>query len=359
MIAVARVTSKTVSVSPQARWSAVVARDNGADGRFVFAVTTTGVFCRPSCPARRPRPENVRFFATPQGAAEAGFRACRRCRPQLVGNPHAAWIARVCRRIEQANGRGVRLGDLGEAAGVSPDHLQRAFKRALGLSPREYAEAVRTQRLRKELRGGKTVTDATYEAGFGSMSRVYERSPARLGMSPATYGRGGRGMRIEYSIAPSALGRVLVATTERGICAVYLGDDDGSLERDLRAEYPAAEVRAASRGLDERVKEVLRAIEGDAQSTAFPLDVQATAFQWRVWRALQAIPSGETRSYGDIAKAIGAPRAARAVARACATNRVGVVIPCHRVVGSDGSLSGYRWGKGRKKKLLEREGGRT
>jgi AraC family transcriptional regulator of adaptative response/methylated-DNA-[protein]-cysteine methyltransferase len=202
------------------------------------------------------------------------------------------------------------------------------------------------------------VTEATYEAGFGSTSRVYEKAGPRLGMSPAAYGRGGRGMRITYALADSSLGRVLVAATERGVCAVYLGDHDAALERDLRAEYPEAELRAAGSGFDRRVKDVLRVIEGDAPRAALPLDVKATAFQWRVWQALQAIPAGETRTYGEVAEAIGEPKAARAVARACATNRVGVVIPCHRVVAADGSVSGYRWGKGRKKALLEREGAR-
>jgi AraC family transcriptional regulator of adaptative response/methylated-DNA-[protein]-cysteine methyltransferase len=337
------------------RWPAVLKRDATRDGSFVFAVTTTGIYCRPSCPARRPRPENVRFFEQPEDAEGAGFRACRRCHPASTHDPKSAWIARVCRLIEARAGERVRLADLSDAAGVSAFHLQRMFKRALGVSPRQYAESLKARALKASLKGGSPVTEATYEAGYGSGSRVYEKSDRQLGMTPATYGRGGKGMRIAYGLAESTLGRVLIAATERGISAVYLGDDDLALEAALHEEYPAAETRRYEAGLGPWLSEVLKVVEGGKAAADLPFDVQATAFQWRVWQALRDIPRGETRSYGDVARALGEPTAARAVARACATNRVSVVIPCHRVVASDGSTSGYRWGVERKKALLERE----
>jgi AraC family transcriptional regulator, regulatory protein of adaptative response / methylated-DNA-[protein]-cysteine methyltransferase len=338
------------------RWPAVLKRDATRDGSFVFAVITTGIYCRPSCPARRPRPENVRFFSLPKEAEAAGFRACRRCRPAAARDPKSAWIERVCRLIEERAGERVRLADLSDAAGVSSFHLQRMFKRALGVSPRQYAESLKAKALKTRLKGGSPVAEATYEAGYGSSSRVYEKSDRQLGMTPATYGRGGRGMRIAYGLAQSSLGRVLIAATERGLSAVYLGDDDEALEAALHEEYPAAETRRYDSALGPWLASVLKIVEGEKPAGDLPLDVQATAFQWRVWEALREIPSGETRSYGDVARAIGEPTAARAVARACATNRVSVVIPCHRVVSSDGSTSGYRWGVARKQALLKREG---
>ncbi len=225
------------------RWPAVLKRDATRDGSFVFAVTTTGIYCRPSCPARRPRPENVRFFGQPKEAEAAGFRACRRCRPGTLHDPRSAWIARVCRLIEERAGERIRLADLSDAAGVSSFHLQRMFKRALGVSPRQYAESLKARALKARLKGGSPVAEATYEAGYGSSSRVYEKAGRQLGMTPATYGRGGKGMRIAYGLAQSSLGRVLVAATERGISAVYLGDDDKALEKALHEEYPAAETR--------------------------------------------------------------------------------------------------------------------
>ncbi len=337
------------------RWPAVMARDKIRDGSFVFAVTTTGIYCRPSCPARRPRPENVRFFEQPQEAEAAGFRACRRCHPASAKDPRAAWIARVCRLIEERRGERISLARLSDAAGVSSFHLQRLFKRALGVSPRQYAEALRASALKARLKGGSPVAEATYEAGYGSSSRVYEKADRQLGMTPATYGRGGKGMRIAYGLAQSSLGRVLIAATERGISAVYLGDDDRALEAALHEEYPAAETRRYDAALGPWLASVLKVVEGERPLADLPLDVQATAFQWRVWQALREIPKGETRSYREVAAAIGEPSAARAVARACATNRVSVVIPCHRVVASDGSTSGYRWGVERKKALLNRE----
>jgi AraC family transcriptional regulator of adaptative response/methylated-DNA-[protein]-cysteine methyltransferase len=340
------------------RWISVLSRDRTRDGAFVFAVTTTGIYCRPSCPARRPRPENVRFFDRPKDAEKAGFRACRRCRPDASRDPRAAWIERVCRRIEEGRGERISLAELSDAAGVSPYHLQRTFKAVVGVTPRQFAESLRASSLRAQLKGGRAVTEATYEAGYGSMSRVYEQADVRLGMTPGTYGRGGKGMRIAYALARSSLGRVLVAATERGVSAIYLGDDDRTLEAALREEYPAAEVRRDDPAIGPWLEAVLRAVEGDPPAADLPLDVQATAFQWRVFQALREIPRGKTRTYAEIARAIGEPRATRAVARACATNRIGVVIPCHRVIASDGSLSGYRWGALRKAKLLERENAR-
>lgn len=342
-------------VEDDSRWPAVLRRDATRDGSFVFAVTTTGIYCRPSCPARRPRPGNVRFFEQPREAEAAGFRACRRCRPASARDPRSAWIARVCRLIEERAGERVRLADLSAAAGVSSYHLQRMFKRTLGVSPRQYAEALKASALKARLKGGSPVAEATYEAGYGSSSRVYEKADRQLGMTPATYGRGGKGMRIAYGCAQSSLGRVLIAATDRGISAVYLGDDDRALEKALHEEYPAAETRRYDAALGPWLASVLKVVEGEKPHADLPLDVLATAFQWRVWQALREIPLGETRSYSEVARAIGEPKAARAVARACATNRVSVVIPCHRVVASDGSTSGYRWGVERKKELLKRE----
>jgi AraC family transcriptional regulator of adaptative response/methylated-DNA-[protein]-cysteine methyltransferase len=300
----------------------------------------------------------VRFFGLPAEAEAAGFRACRRCRPASARDPKSAWIERVCRMIEERAGERVRLVDLSDAAGVSPYHLQRTFKSVLGVSPRQYAESLKAKTLKARLKGGSPVAEATYEAGYGSSSRVYEKADRHLGMTPAVYGRGGKGMRIAYGLGQSSLGRVLVAATERGLSAVYLGDDDGALEKALHEEYPAAETRRYDAGLGPWLDSVLKIVEGEKPAGDLPLDVLATAFQWRVWQALREIPRGETRSYAEVAAAIGEPTAARAVARACATNRVSVVIPCHRVVATGGSTSGYRWGVERKKALLKRESAR-
>jgi len=337
------------------RWQAVLDRDRRQDGTFVFAVRTTGVYCRPSCPARRPRPENVRFFDATEEARRAGFRACRRCHPDDAGDPRPAWVRRVCRHIEQNVADGVRptLERLSTIAGVGPHHLQRTFKALLGLSPRQYAESLRRDRFRRELREGSPVADAAYEAGYGSSGRAYET--AGLGMTPATYRRGGEGTSLLYAFTDSTLGRLMVAATERGVSMVALGDDDRRLLRDLQAEYPAALLRRDDERLLPWVKKVLARIEDPASRVELPLDLRATAFQRRVWEALRAIPSGETRSYAEVARSLGRPRAARAVARACATNPAAIVIPCHRVVGSDGRAGGYRWGRERKRALLQRE----
>lgn len=337
-----------------ARWRAVLARDARRDGSFVFAVLSTGVYCRPSCPARRPRPDRVLFFALPEAAEHAGFRSCRRCRPRAAAfDPRVAWVRRICRTIEDRPE--ATLADLGAAAGVSPHHLQRTFKLLMGITPHQYKDARRLGSLKAQLKGGRAVAEATYEAGYGSSSRVYERARSQLGMTPATYGRGGRGMKIEYTIVDSPLGRVLVAATGRGVSAVYLGDDDRTLEAALHEEYKAAEIRRDDGSLRQWVQAIVGHLEGRAPHPDLPMDVTATAFQWRVWQELRKIPLGQTRSYGEVARAIGRPTATRAVARACAQNRLSVVVPCHRVVGADGQLTGYRWGIERKEKLLARE----
>jgi AraC family transcriptional regulator of adaptative response/methylated-DNA-[protein]-cysteine methyltransferase len=349
----------TTNDADNAAWRAVLERDAGADGRFVYAVRSTGVYCRPSCPSRRPRREGVTFFTTPDEAEGAGFRACRRCRPRNAGTVGPARaVEQACAWIEEHLDEPVTLDALAAETGLSPWHLQRTFKRLTGVTPKEYARARRLDRLKTRLQEGDSVTNATYEAGFGSGSRVYERSDAHLGMTPATYKKGGLGMRIRYAVAPSPLGLLLVGVTERGVCAITLGDDDGALTEALRREYPEAEIERAEPGegdLGERIAAVVHHLEGTEPRLILPLDVQATAFQWRVWKALQEIPYGETRSYGEVAKALGEPRAARAVAQACANNRVALAIPCHRVVRGDGDTSGYRWGAERKRLILEGE----
>jgi len=315
------------------------------------------VYCRPSCPARRPHRRNVLFLSGPDAAEAAGFRSCRRCRPRDLAARvlEAAWIRRMCRHIDDGLDRPLRLKELAQKAGMSPDHLARRFKRATGVSPRQYAEARRLSSLKEHLRRGDPVSEAIYEAGYGSSSRVYEKAPAQLGMTPAIYRRGGRGLRLDYTIVDSPLGRLLVAATERGVSAVCLGSSDAALEEALRAEYPSAEVKRDERRLRAWVATLVQKIEGREPQAELPLDIQATAFQWRVWRELSAIPRGRTRTYGEVARRIGHPRAVRAVARACATNPVAIAIPCHRVVPKAGGAGGYRWGAEKKQALLERE----
>ena len=339
----------------EVRWEAVATRDASRDGTFVFGVRTTGVYCRPSCPARRPRRPHVAFYATPDAAEAAGFRACRRCHPRAAAAPRAAWARRICRMIESSPERPPSLARLSAAAGVGPYHLQRAFKRAVGLSPKQYAEALRLGRLRRALRRGAAVEDAALEAGYGSPSRAHARASRAFGMTPGAYRRGGAGMDLAYTIVDSPLGRLLVAATPRGVSAVYMADDDARLERELREEYPKARVRRDDGALAARVRPILAHLGGGRRGVDLPLDVEATAFQWRVWQELSRIPRGETRTYGEVARAIGRATATRAVARACATNPVSIVVPCHRVVGADGRLTGYRWGVERKRKLLETE----
>lgn len=351
----------TESSSDAAAWRAVATRDLSADGRLFYGVTSTGVYCRPSCPSRRPRRENVRFFASASDAEREGFRACRRCRPNERTRA-AESVARakeiLDRHVERGAEGGVPLGELAAAVEMSPFHLQRVFEAQLGLSPARYLRARRAERFKSQLRRGGTVSRATYDAGFGSSSRAYEVADSQLGMTPATYRHGGEGAKIRYRVVRSSLGKVLVAATTRGVCAVKLGDDADTLERELAEEYPRASLvrdRGTAGEFGAWVDAIVRYVDRDGDSPSVPMDVKATAFQWKVWRALQAIPRGETRSYTEVAEAIGRPGAVRAVASACASNRVALVIPCHRVIRSDGALSGYRWGPERKRKLLERE----
>jgi AraC family transcriptional regulator of adaptative response/methylated-DNA-[protein]-cysteine methyltransferase len=353
-----------------ARWHSVQTRDKRADGNFVYAVRSTGIYCKPSCPSRRPRREQVNFFLLPAAAEQKGFRACKRCKPQLTHaqDPRTEAVARVCREIDrQVQNAGGLAGDssrsdfhltlpaLGQVAGLGSHQLERAFRSVMGISPRQYADARRMQWLKSKLKKGDDVTTALYEAGFGSSSRLYERAPSHLGMTPATYRQGGAGMEIRYTIANSPLGRLLVGATARGISAIYLGQDDAPLEAELRQEYPRAEIRRDRNGMQEWVGQILEHLRGHQPNLDLPTDVQTTAFQRRVWQELRKIPYGWTRTYSQVARAIGQPTAVRAVARACATNPVSVVVPCHRVVREDGNLAGYRWGVGRKRELLEHE----
>ena len=348
--------SRGGQLSDDQRWNAVVARDRAQDGEFVFAVASTGVYCRPSCPARRPRRENVTFFMRPDQAEIAGFRACLRCRPQSSsGNPQSDLAKEICRYIEQHLDEPITLERLGKEFRQSPFHLQRSFKATVGITPREYADSCRMRLLRRNLQAGDNVTRAMYEAGYGSSSRLYEKTASQLGMTPDKYRRGAIATTIRYTIADSPLGRMLIAATERGVCSIQFARSDSELIEGLKREFPFAVRKPDQTGLQAWVAALLSKMTGRELNAALPLDIRATAFQRRVWTYLQSIPFGATRSYGDVAKAIGQPSASRAVARACATNPVAVAIPCHRVVREDGSISGYRWGVGRKKALLEME----
>jgi AraC family transcriptional regulator, regulatory protein of adaptative response / methylated-DNA-[protein]-cysteine methyltransferase len=352
----------TYAMSPipradESQWDAVMRRDSRADGAFVYAVHTTRVYCRPSCPSRRPRRDSVSFFAGPDAAEVAGFRECRRCHPR-AGVPAPAGldqVRRACAWIQKHAEEPITLAMIASAVETSPFHLQRIFTRFVGISPRAYQEAVRAGRFRKGLRHGTDVSGAVYDAGYGSISRVYERRPTGRGMTPAVYRRGGKGMAMTYTIVDSPVGRLMVAGTQKGVCAVKLGDRDDRLEDDLRREYPEATIEKDQSKMGGWVAKLLRHLDGSRPHLDLPIDVQATAFQWKVWRHLQEIPYGETRAYSDVARAIGKPDSVRAVARACATNPVCLVVPCHRVVGKNGSLTGYRWGVGCKKQLLDRE----
>jgi AraC family transcriptional regulator of adaptative response/methylated-DNA-[protein]-cysteine methyltransferase len=345
------------TLDPKDQWRIVLARDRRYDGDFVYAVRSTGIYCRPSCPSRRPRRTVVRFFPIPEAAEAAGFRACRRCHPSRLQphDPAVALVRELCRAIDAQPDGPADLTALGRRAGRSPHQVLRAFRRVLGVSPRQYRDARRVSRLKSSLKEMPHVSPAIYEAGFGSSSRVYERAAGALGMTPATYARGGRGAAIRYSVVPSHLGTLLVAATERGICKIGLGDSAAALERDLRREFPAAHIARDAGGMDAWVQAILAHLAGTEPHLDLPLDIRATAFQQKVWAALRKIPYGSTRSYQAVARSIGSPTATRAVARACATNPVALVIPCHRVVREDGDLGGYRWGTERKKVLLERE----
>ena len=338
-------------------WQAVMAKDARFDGQFVFAVSSTGVYCRPSCPSRRAHRERVKFFELPAAAEQAGFRACLRCQPQRVRiiDPQIELVQRVCRLLNSNESESLKLPELASQAGVSPFHLQRTFKRVMGISPRQYLAARKIDNFKTHVRKGESVTTSLYESGFNSSSRLYEHAAEELGMTPATYSRGGRGVNISYTITASPMGRLLVAVTERGVCAVRMADNDAELEKDLRAEFPNAELKRDDSALRESVQKILNHLERNESRLDLPLDIKATAFQRQVWEHLRAIPYGQTVSYGDVAKALGKPGAVRAVGRACATNPVALVIPCHRVEREDKTLGGYRWGLDRKKKLLEHE----
>jgi len=344
------------STVDEQRWNAVLARDTTRDGEFVFAVSTTGVYCRPSCAARRPRRENVEFFARPELAEQAGYRACLRCRPKaLSGNGPSDGVKAICRFIEQHIDEPITLARLGKEFRQSPFHLQRRFKAVLGITPREYADSCRLRLLKRGLQAGDSVTRAMYDAGYGSSSRLYERTASQLGMTPDKYRRGAIAATIRYTCADSPMGRMLIAATERGICAIQFARTDEELLEGLKHEFPFATRKLDDGGLRQWVVSLLQHMQGKDLDSALPLDIRATAFQRRVWTYLQSIPFGDTRSYSQVAKAIGQPTASRAVARACATNPVAVAIPCHRVVREDGTMGGYRWGIERKKTLLEIE----
>ena len=338
------------------RWTAVVARDASADGTFVYSVRTTGVYCRPSCPARPARPENVRFHATCADAVAAGFRPCKRCTPDQPSllERQAAMVTQACRQIE-ASEAPPSLEALAEAAGMSPFHFHRVFRALTGLTPRGYAIAHRDRRVRRELERSNTVTQAIYESGYNSNGRFYAKSDAVLGMTPTVYRAGGATAEIRFAIGECSLGAILVARSDRGVCAILLGDDPEALARDLQERFPRAELIGGDAEFEELVARVVGFVEAPGLGLDLPLDVRGTAFQQRVWQALREIPVGRTVTYSEIAGRIGAPGAVRAVAGACAANALAVAIPCHRVVRTDGSLSGYRWGVERKRALLERE----
>jgi AraC family transcriptional regulator of adaptative response/methylated-DNA-[protein]-cysteine methyltransferase len=340
------------------RWAAVLARDAGQDGRFVYSVSSTGVYCRPSCPSRRARPENVAFHADCAAAEAAGFRACKRCRPRQasVAEVRAASMARICRLIEAAP-EPPRLAALARAAGMSPFHFQRVFKATVGVSPRVYALAHRTQRVRGELRRAGSVTQAIVDAGFNSGGRFYATSNAVLGMTPRAFRAGGANTAIHFAVGDCSLGAVLVAQSDKGICAILLGEDPEALLRELQDRFPRAELLGGDAGFERCVAAVVKFVDAPATALQLPLDVRGTVFQQRVWQALRNIPAGARVSYAEVARRIGAPHSARAVAQACAANTLAVAVPCHRVVRTDGTLSGYRWGIERKRALLERERG--
>jgi AraC family transcriptional regulator of adaptative response/methylated-DNA-[protein]-cysteine methyltransferase len=350
-------TTPTPITQADAYWRACQERDVRFDGRFVFAVRTTGIYCRPSCPARKPKRENVTFFAAPELARQAGFRACKRCRPERIGalDPAVERVLAVCHYIRSAPAEPLTLARLSKRFLLSPAHLQRVFKQHVGISPLEYVEACRLDQLKRALRNGASVSDAIYDAGFGSPSRVYERAGRALGMTPRRYARRALDERIDFTIVPSALGEVLVAATGRGICAVKLGDDAAALEAELREEFSAAEITRREGVRADWVRGVVALAAGQPSNAELPLDVRGTAFQQMVWKALRKIPAGKTRSYGEIARRIGRPSAVRAVAQACGANPTALVVPCHRAIQSDGGLGGYHWGLARKRKLLAAE----
>ncbi len=349
----------TQSILNDARWNAILHRDRQADGQFVYSVRSTGIFCRPGCSSRTPRPENVRFHANPDEAIRAGFRPCQRCKPEQSSAPSAEVVSSVCRAIESAVTAGdpaPQLETLADKAGLSRFHLHRLFRAATGLTPRQYANACRAKQMLKQVKESATVTESIYETGFNSSSRFYHAAANTLGMTPSEFRKGAQNTAITYAIGPSSLGMLLVARSTRGICAILMGDSEETLRNNLQQRFPQATLVPADADFAETLEKIVTLTE-QPRSTHInlPLDIRGTAFQQRVWQALQEIPAGETASYADIAQRIGNPRSVRAVAQACASNALAVAIPCHRVVKSDGALSGYRWGVERKKELLRRE----
>jgi AraC family transcriptional regulator, regulatory protein of adaptative response / methylated-DNA-[protein]-cysteine methyltransferase len=339
------------------RWLSVQARDSSSDGAFVYAVRTTGVYCRPSCASRGAKPQNVAFYAGPADAERAGFRACLRCNPngQSLAKANATMVTEACRLIEEAE-EPLKLDALAASVGMSPFYFHRQFKAITGLTPRAYGAAHRAKKVRAELTDtGVRITDAIYDAGFSSNSRFYERSDAVLGMTPTTFRNGGTNMDIRFAVGQCSLGAILVARTEKGICAITLGDDPDALVRELQDRFPKAHLVGRDREFEQQIARVVGFVEAPGIGLDLPLDVRGTAFQQRVWQALRDIPAGQTASYAEVAARIGEPKAARAVALACAANAIAVAIPCHRVVRTDGSLSGYRWGVERKRALLVKE----
>jgi AraC family transcriptional regulator of adaptative response/methylated-DNA-[protein]-cysteine methyltransferase len=339
-----------------ARWASVVARDREADGQFFFSVKTTGVYCRPSCAARLANRRNVAFHLTTADAEAAGFRPCKRCRPTegSLAERYAETVAQACRTIEAAE-TPPNLAELAQGAGLSPHHFHRVFKAVAGVTPKAYADAHRGQRVREELARSGTVTEAIYDAGFNSGGRFYEQSAQVLGMTPTRFRKGGERTTIRFAIGECSLGAILVAPTDKGVCAILLGDDPEALVRDLQDRFDRAELIGGDAGFEDLVAKVVGLVERPGQGADLPLDVRGTAFQQKVWQALRDIKSGDTASYSDVAIAIGAPKAVRAVAQACAANNLAIAIPCHRVVRNDGALSGYAWGVERKRALLDRE----
>lgn len=356
--AMAKLKDHPVFADDADRWEAVQRRDRSADGKFFYSVLTTGVYCRPSCPARLPRWENVRFHATRTDAERAGFRPCKRCRPDAEGlaEQHAAAVAKACRLIETAEDM-PSLGDLAHEAGMSRFHFHRIFKAATGVTPKAYAVARRVARVREELPRSLTVTEAIYGAGYNSSARFYAGSTAVLGMSPSDFRTGGKNAAIRFAVGQCSLGAILVAATAKGVCAISLGDDPAALLRDLEDRFPKAQLIGGDKSFEQLVAKIVGFVEAPALGLDLPLDVRGTAFQQRVWQALREIPAGSTASYSEIARRIRRPKAVRAVAAACAANAIAVAIPCHRVVRHDGALAGYRWGIERKRRLLAREAG--
>ena len=341
--------------SDTGKWRAVVERDETKDGLFVFGVRSTGIYCKPSCPARHRNLRQVVFFSQPDEAENSGFRACKRCRPrEIESSNRAELVQKTCRYIEANLDEKLTLESLSRQAGLSLFHFQRTFKKVLGISPRQYVEARRLEKVKHSLTNGETVTNSLYDAGFTSKGRLYEKS-TQLGVSPGLFRRGGQGLRIHYTIVDSQIGRVLLAATERGACAVCMGASDDAVEAALREDYYAADIRRDDQGMKGWAAALQSYFDGHEFPQDLPLDLQATAFQWRVWKEIRSIPHGQTASYSNIAESLGKPQATRAVARACATNPVAIIIPCHRVIGKDGSLRGYAWGVKRKKTLLSLE----